>query len=74
MQLQAISIAAWELTRDLRRLAAVLPRRLILPKTRCRAPQQPWRLCVPPGVPDALPFAYRYEEPGTVDAIGPRVP
>ncbi len=41
---------------------------------RMRSGQIPWRLPVPPGVPDALPFAYRFPEPGTDDVIGPREP
>jgi len=32
-------------------------------KLRPRSPQAPYRLCVPPGIPDAPPFAYTSNDP-----------
>lgn len=37
------------------------------PTIAMRAPQEPYRRCVPPNVPDAPPFSYTEREPESAD-------
>jgi hypothetical protein len=46
----------------LRWIAFGYSRKRVSPGERPRAPQEPYRRCVPPGIHDAVPFSYT--EPG----------